>query len=107
MSDIDDFADMMTQAVTVQPFVSRNQYGAAAYASPLTYKARVNFKTHWVRGPEGEQIVARGVAWINTGDDTITVNDLVTLPDGTMPKILQVNGENDESGPLYTRLDFA
>lgn len=96
----------MTQTVQVEPFVSRDAYGKATFGAAVSYRARVNFKTHFVRNNDAEQVVARGTAWLATSAN-ITVNDRITLPDGSHPLLLDVNGENDEAGPLYVRLDFA
>lgn len=107
MTDIKDFLDLMPSSVTVQGFLSRTQYGVASYASPRSYSARVSYKQRLVRAANGEQAVARGSAWLATSD-VVTVQDLVTLPDGTVPILLAVNSEPDETGAaLYVRLDFA
>lgn len=96
----------MTQTVTVEPFVSRDTYGAATYGTGVDYLARVNFKTHFIRTADAEEAVARGTAWL-AADGPIGVNDRITLPDGSQPLILDSNAESDEAGPLYVRLDFA
>lgn len=106
MSGISDWLDMMTQVVTVEPFVSRDAYGAATYGAATDYQARVNYKSHFIRTADAEQVVARGTAWL-AADGPISVNDRITLPDGSQPLLLDSNGENDEAGPLYVRLDFS
>lgn len=106
MSGIADFLDLMPLTVTVAPFVSRDSYGVATYGTARPYRARVNYKQHYIRKSEGEMVPARGMVWLATSD-AISVNDRVTLPDGTTPLILESNGETDETGDtLYVRLDF-
>lgn len=103
---IADWLDMMPATVSVARFQSRDAYGAPTFAAAVNYRARVDFRTRLVRGPNAEMVVARGRAWLATVD-AITAEDRVTLPDGSVPIILQVNQVPDEAGPLYTSLDFA
>lgn len=103
---ISDWLDLMPATVTVQRFLGRDSYGKPSFATAVSYRARVNNVTRLVRNAEGEQVVARGRAWLATVDP-ITTQDRVGLPDGTFPIILNVNQVPDESGPLYTSLDFA
>lgn len=105
MPGIDDWLDLMTQTCTVESFIGRDSYGVATYGAAVTYRCRINYKTHLVRVSETEVKAARGMAWLATAN-TIDVNDRVVFQDGTVPLILVSNGENDENGPLYTRLDF-
>lgn len=101
----DDFADMMAATVTVERITGRDTYGKATYGAATTYIARVNNVQRNVIGPEGQMVVARGRAWLDTVD-TITVNDRVTFADGSHPKLLNVNQVPDENGPAYTSFDF-
>ena len=105
---IDDFLDLMPSTFQIEPYLGRDTYGVASYGSPpATYRGHKSDKTHFIRGPSGEQIVARGTAWLATYGAVISVEDRLTLPDGTQPKILDVNGGDDETGAtLYTRLDL-
>lgn len=107
MSDIADWADLMTDSVTVEKFVSRDTHGVATFApNPKVYAARVNYANHYVRDASGELVVATGYA-IMACTDPISPKDRFTLTDGTTrPNILAVNAETDEAGPLYTRVDW-
>lgn len=106
MSNISDWSDLMTQDVTVAPFVSRDAYGTPTYGSGVSYKARVNYEQHLVRTADGEQTVARGTAWL-ARTTAVGSQDKVTLPDASTPLILVTILEVDEGGPLYCRLDFS
>jgi hypothetical protein len=101
----DDFVDMMTQQIIVQTFISRSDEGVASYASPQTYQCRINFKTKNIFTGPGQMVTARGTAWLDTVDP-ISTNDRIIFPDGTEPKILEVNQESDEVGPAFTSLLF-
>lgn len=101
----DDFLDLMPNSVTVQTFLGVTDDGQRMFSSPITYRARVNTKTHNVIGAGNQLVVARGTAWLDTVDP-ISVNDKIILDDGTVPIVLAVNVEPDENGPAYTRLDY-
>ena len=101
----DLFTDMMATTVTVQAIVSRDTYGAPTYGPARTYVARVNNVQRNVIGPAGQLVVAKGRCWLDTVD-AMSVNDLVTLADGSTPKLLNVNQVPDESGPAYSSFDF-
>lgn len=101
----DLFADMMASSITVQPLIGRADDGAPVYSSPLTYQARISMKTRNVIGKDGQTVVARGQAWLDTVDP-ITVNDLFIMPDGSKPIVLAVNLNYDETGPAFTNIAF-
>lgn len=106
MSDIEDWYDLMPSLVGVELLLRVDDYGVPVYGPKATYRSRVNFYQHFVRGPSGEQVIAEGVVWIGTDAD-IPATARVTLPDGTSPLILKANGETDETGQqLYCRIDF-
>lgn len=105
MSSIGDWLDLMPATVKIERLTGRDRAGGPSYGPPSTYRARVNFKSHFVRGANGELVSARGTAWLATVDP-ITVRDRITLSDGTTPPMLVVNQESDESAPLYTRIDL-
>lgn len=101
----DLFVDMMPDTLTVEAFLGRDTYGAATYGPARTYTARVNNVQRNVLNAQGQMVVAKGRAWLDTVD-TITVNDRVTLDDGTQPVLLNMNQVPDETGPAYTSFDF-
>ena len=105
-SFIADFADMMPSVVKVAPRLNSDQYGAATYGTDVPYKAHVSNKAGYIRGPQGELIATKGRIWLNC-QTPFPPTSRVTLPDGTTPPILAVNGAEDETGEQqFTRVDF-
>lgn len=103
---ISDFLDLMPLTVTVEEFASNDTFGARTYAVPASFRARVVYKNHYVRGPSGELVAASGMIWVATAA-IFTDKARVTLPDGQQPQILMVAGVTDETGGiLYVRVDF-
>lgn len=106
MSGINDFLDLMPSAITIEALTGRDSYNTPSYAAPVSYRCRCNYKAHFVRGPEGELIPAKGTLWI-ASSVRIPVTSRITLPDGTQPQILESVAETDETGAiLYCRIDF-
>lgn len=103
--DAGEFLELMPSLFIIEPFVARDTYGKATYGpAPPPYSGHKSDKQQFIRASTGEQIVARGMIWISTAAK-ITVNDRVTCPDGSQPKILDVDtGEDETGGVLYTRL---
>jgi len=102
---IEDFLDCMPHIVTHAEFANRSEYGKPSYGSEVEYQARVTYKNQLVRAEDGSEILARGVIWFG-GAPVISTIDLVTLPDGSAPKILAVELISDEDGPHHTKLFF-
>lgn len=102
----DLFVDMMPATVTVYRRTGQDTYGAATYGAALgPFQARVNNVQRNVIGPDGQMVVARGRAWVDTVV-VFGVNDKVVLDDGSTPVLLNVNQVPDENGPAYTSFDF-
>ena len=101
----DLFVDMMPATITVERITGRDKYNKPTYGAAASYPARINNVQKNVIGPDGQMVVARGRAWLDTVDP-FTVNDRVTFPDGSHPKLLNVNQVPDEKGPAYTSFDF-
>lgn len=96
---------MMPDTVLIAPFTGMDQYGARTFGPDAPYQARVNNKTHFIHVGTPQQVQAKGTA-IMACITPVSVNDRITMPDGSNPLILDVNQENDEVGALYTRLDL-
>lgn len=97
--DIGAWADMMPHTITIEPFVSRDTYGAATYGAAVTYKARVQGKNRLITTLSGDEKVSTVTVYV--GSTSITPEDRLTLPASfspTIPNILDVQPVSDESG---------
>jgi hypothetical protein len=98
-----DWLDMCPHTVTVEPFVSLDQYGAKTYGAAVTRRARVQGKTRMVRTMTGEESVSHITVYLAPG--TIGVQDRITLPSPftpTQPDILDVQYVSDDAGQHHT-----
>lgn len=102
---VGDWNDLMPHTITVAELSGRDGYGAPAYGSEASYTARVIYKPTKVRGPEGNDVVAKGLVWIS-GTPTIDTEDRLTLPDGSTPPIMAVDRIPDEDGEHHVKVYF-
>lgn len=97
---IEEFDDMFSQEVTVEPFTGTDEYGNYAYGDSVSYQARVVGKTRVVRNSEGEESVSTHTVYLKS-TSAFTPKDRITLPAGYSPQqpiIISVGTFPDESG---------
>jgi len=103
---ISDFADLMNQTVSHAESASTSEYGKPAFGSSADYSARVVYKSKLIRKADGSEVLSKGVIWFQSNVD-ISVEDEVTLPDGTTPPLLIVERYSDETdGFHHTKVFF-
>jgi hypothetical protein len=89
MGLISEVSRHFVDEVTIETFAGFDAYAQPTWGAVRTVKARVVYTPKLVRNREGQEVV--GSVVIYTSDDDITVDDRLTLPDGTKPVILAVN----------------
>jgi len=94
------FLGLMNSNVTVSTRSGHNNYGEPTYGSGSTYRARIHEKAGFVRTADGEVIEVTTEVWVNS-TKAFTVDDRVTLPNGTTPQVVAVNRPFDESGAQH------
>ena len=91
--------------ITITPFSSKNNYGEDSYGTPRTVKAYVEpNQTLSLTTEVNEQTFTR-VAYVN--DLTLTVRDKITLSDGTIPKIINIETHTAIVGLEHSVVRFA
>jgi hypothetical protein len=74
--------------------------GTRTYASPLSYKVVINKKTRFVKAEDG--VMAADISSIQFLDSVeVTTRDRITMPDGSQPQIMAVEGAKDAAGKFY------
>ena len=103
---VTDFSDLMPNEVQFESFQGEDDYNKPFYASPVTYRCRVSWKTSLVRTADGKNEASRGYVWLMT-EDTISSLDRMTLPSGESPPILTIESPYDETGTRHhTKVTF-
>lgn len=100
------FLQLMPSTVKVSTRSGFNSYGEPTFAATTTnYRARIVEKREFVRTASGETIEQVHLMWVrSTGATSITVDDRITLPDGTTPQVLSVELFTDEDVEHHRRI---
>lgn len=100
-----DFAEMMSETITLYPASTIDAYGKQSYGAGVTYQARLVYEQKILRDSEGREIVQQGRAIIY-GVATGSVKDRLQLPDGTRPLITSFDTVRDEDGDHHSVIGF-
>lgn len=101
-----DFVNLLPHTVTIAPYQGVNTRGEETYGSAITVRAYVDYNTRVIRTVKEVQVVSAAsvmvpAVWLEDGVvQTITVgsDDRLTLADGTIAPILNVDVNVDEQG---------
>ncbi len=100
------FASMMPSSVVITAPSATDAYGKRTWsASSTTVKCRIQRSRRLIVSQDGKEVPEEGRVYCY-GTATVTVNDRLTLPDGTTPPILSVETRNDETGAYVTVISF-
>jgi hypothetical protein len=101
---IEEFADLLVQTVTIEPYATKDRYGEISYGAGVDYWSRVVGKSKMIRNGQGREVVSMFTIYLQS-NSTIGENDRVTLPAGyvlSQPPIIAVGRYPDEDGVHHT-----
>jgi len=81
MFNVNIFAPLMRQRVSVAPFQSYDAYGDASYGSAVVYSAAVVGKSEKVIGADGQEVLSRQTVYLKS-DAPLRPEDQITLSTG-------------------------
>lgn len=96
-----DLAALMVDTVGLELYQSRDLFGAATYGPLGSFKCRIEPVNQKVFAAAGNGEVVERVASSRiylAEAPVVGVNDRITLPDGSQPRILAVEANGDERG---------
>jgi len=100
------FSSMMPSTVTLNAVQSTDAYGKRTFAGASTsIQCRLQQSRRMVITDDGKQIPVEGTVYCY-GTSTATVNDKLTLPDGSIVPILSVETRNDDVGAYVTVISY-
>jgi hypothetical protein len=83
------------RTVTIAPYVSKDAHMAVTYGTPITYPACVEYITKYMINFRGASFITS--SWVALPPGTpVTVQDKITLPDGSTPYIGSIAEAYDE-----------
>lgn len=100
------FSSMMPSTVTLNAVQSTDAYGKRTFSGTSTsIQCRVQQTRRMVITEDGKQIPVEGSVYCY-GTSNATVNDKLTLPDGSVVPILSVETRNDDVGAYVTVISY-
>jgi hypothetical protein len=98
--------EIMIDTITVASVTAKTAYGVRTWGTATTISnCRVQTGSHKVLDSEGTEKVASGKVYV-PGSPTITINDKLTLPNGSQPPIIKVVSVNDQSGANHMVIHY-
>jgi hypothetical protein len=100
-----EWLSLMPSTATYQNITSNNVYGGRIAGTVVSFKCHIKTNRIENTGKDGVLISLSGTVYM---DDVYDVQKtaLLTLPDGSQPKITNVQTFYDEIGPHHTTIDF-
>ena len=102
----DALLDLMPDTLKVNALkgVSTDGYGTASYSSSTqSYRCRLVEKQTLVHTFDGDEQVARTVVWVKS-TSTFGPWDKITMPDGSLLRLIAVEDYRDEVGAHHQKL---
>ena len=98
--------ELMVDSITVAAVSAKDAYGKRTWGSATTLSnCRVQSGDHKILDSLGQEKVATGRVYI-AGSPTLTLNDKITLPDGSQPPVLAIDRLGDENGSHHTVVHY-
>lgn len=97
--------NLMVSTASYQNVVSKDIYGKKTGGTATTFKCHVKYNRREMYTPEGNMVLLGGSV-IMDGVYDIQKNAILTLPNGSTPKIINVQTFFDEIGPHHTTVEF-
>lgn len=76
-----EFLEFMQETITIETFLYQNAEKVKVYGPARSYRARISGKGISLRRSEKEELASIVDVWLYAGNDAISVNDRLTLPD--------------------------
>ena len=100
-----EWTALMPTTATYQNVTSRNVYGTRTGGTAVTFKCHIKRNRREAYLPDGSTVTFGGTVIMDDVYD-VQIGAILNLPDGTKPKILNVQNFYDETGPHHTTIDF-
>lgn len=101
-----DLRKLMQNTITVYRTTAFDSYGGRTYDAGTEYNAYVQYGVERVYNDEGdEEQIAGGRIFVD-GAPRVRIDDQIELPDGTRPRIINVEYWTDEQGDHHEVILF-
>lgn len=101
------FLEMMPDTITFNAGSAIDKYGKRTYGGTVTTaNGRIVFENRLIKNDEGQDIVSTGRVYLYGPYASLTLQDKITLPNGSTPVILAVETKKDTGGNHHTVVHF-
>jgi len=97
--------ELMVTSASYEDVTSRNVYGARTGGTAVSFMCHIKFDRREAYTSDGQLVTFGGTVYMD-GIYNVSKGAILNLPDGTHPKILNVQTFYDEVGPHHTTIDF-
>ena len=94
-------AALAPHTVQIAPRSGQNEFGEDTFGADVAYSCLIEKKPRMVRTATGEEAVSGATIYL-TSAPSLTVDDKVTLSDGTQPAILSIGTYPNTSGDYFS-----
>jgi hypothetical protein len=95
----------MCESLTIEPATTIHSYGRYSFGTAVNVAARIVPKTQKIIDKNGQDVISSAEIYVDSSA-TVTVNDRITLPDGTKPIILALQKFRDALGNLKLKVIY-
>ena len=91
----------MPRRVLIAGFIGHDRYSQSSYSPDVEYVAFIENKQRIIRDVAGREVVSNATIYLDRVV-RLTLNDRITLEDGSTPPIVSAQTFDDEYGPYVT-----
>jgi hypothetical protein len=101
-----DLIQLMIDTITIEPFLSEDQYGKPTYGAPYTAQCRVEKAKHLIREKESRELTQYATVYMAdpTLVNTMSQKDQMAFADGSIQVITAFMVDQDDTGPYSFRI---
>ena len=92
--------ELLQATITIEPYSTRNSDNEFTYSSGVPVSCRVERKIVKTQNKAGDEVTSNIQIYVN-GSETVTINDRITLSDGTQPTIYGIVEQPGENRDCY------
>lgn len=96
-----DLLDLMTETVTLEPAVGQDRFNNFEFGPAHPVKCYIARANRRVLNAQGRDVISTVQIFLAEPELTVTVNDRLTLPNGSVQPIHEVLGGRDDVGPYW------
>ena len=96
----------LSSTVAIEPYSALDEFGQSTYGTSVNHAASIAKKAVKTFAVDGAEVVSSTQVYLD-GSASVSVNDKITLPDATTPRIINMETINDPGdGSAYMKVIY-